>query len=80
MNIENIQLTQSAEDIVDIVEEDIHQQEMRASETKESMIMVSDEEESNLSHAQQEEEKYEKYEFSGAEVRKKFAITCCKRT
>ena len=37
MNIENIQLTQSAEDIVDIVEEDIHKQEMRASKTKESM-------------------------------------------
>ena len=67
MNIENIQLTQSTEDIVNIVEEDIHQQEMRASETKESMIMVFDEEESNLPHAQQEEKEYDKYEFSGAE-------------
>ena len=53
MNIENIQLTQSTEDIVNIVEEDIHQQEMRASQTKKSMIMVSDEEESNLPHTQQ---------------------------
>ena len=54
MNIENIQLTQSTEDIVNIVEEDIHQQEMRASQSKKYMIMVSDEEESNLPHTQQE--------------------------